>query len=172
MNRFSLLTLALAALSVASATRLPSNLEPFETKHVCVGRAEVQLRGKADDKLGQAAQGIMNQLASSMKLNPDGENYTACPAWLYFKVDAGNNADGGLVYSASLSLVTPKVDTKALGNLKDESFDYDGGFEYVTLWSDTGYNTAASMDNLSFKLRAEVVAQMGDFTADWKKAHQ
>ena len=172
MNRFPLLALVLAALPVASASRLPANLEPFEPRHVCVGRAEVQLRGKADDTLSKAAQDTLGKLASAMKLNPEGASYTTCPAWLYFRVEAGNDADGGLVYAASLSLVTPKVQTKAIENLKSDAFDYDGGFEYVTLWSDTGYNTAANQENLGFKLKAEVVAQMGDFTADWKKTHQ
>ncbi|ULH17566.1 hypothetical protein MF271_21180 (plasmid) [Deinococcus sp. KNUC1210] len=163
--------LSLALLSSAVAARLPTNLEPFKTGHVCVGRAEIQVRGKADDKLGQMAQDTLTKLAASLKLNESGESYTACPAWLSFHAESGNDADGKLVYASTLSLVTPKVQAKALGNLKDETFDYDGDFEYVTLWSETGYNTAATLDNLSFKLRADLVAQMGDFSADWKKAH-
>ena len=67
--------------------------------------------------------------------------------------------------------MTPRLQTAALENLRSESFDYDGGFEYVTLWSAAGFNTAASLDNLGFKLRAEVVSQMGDFSADWKQVH-
>ncbi|SMB97547.1 hypothetical protein [Deinococcus hopiensis] len=169
MKSLPFLTLALAVLSGASAARLPTNLKPFEADQVCVGRAEVVVRGKADGKLTQMTQDTLTKLAASMRLNPDGESYTACPAWLSFRVEAGNTADGGLVYSAILSLVTPKVQTKAVENLKSESFDYDGGFEYVTLWSDTGYNTATNLDNLGFKLRAEVVSQMDDFSADWKK---
>ncbi len=165
------LILALATLTPVSAARLPANLEPFGPEQVCVGRAEVELRGQADAKLTQAAQDVFNQLGVSLKLGKSGSSYTACPAWLSFQVKAGNEGSGGLVYAATLSLITPGVQTKALENLQNESFDYDGTFEYVTLWSETGYDTAASVENLKFKLRAEVVSQMDAFSADWKKKH-
>lgn len=166
------LSLVLVALSSASASRLPANLEPFGPEQVCVGRAEVQVRGKADANLTQAAQDVLKQLGTSLKLGAAGGSYTACPAWLYFQVNAGNEGGGGLVYAATLSLVAPGVQTKALENLQNESFDYDGGFEYVTLWSETGYNTAANLENLSFKLRAEVVSQMDAFSASRQKSHR
>lgn len=164
---------ALASLSCpaafpANAARLPANLAPFDPNGVCVGRADVQVRGKADAALASAAQEVLKQLAASQKLGAG--DYTSCPAWLFFTVEAGNAANGGLVYAATLSLVAPKVRTSALESLRGESFDYDGGFEFVTLWSETGFDTAADAENLRFKLRAAAVSGMDAFKADWARS--
>lgn len=162
--------LALAALSVASAARSPANLEPFATEQVCVGRAEVLVRGQPDGKLTGAAQELLAKLAAGHKLSAT--TYTDCPAWLSYRVEVGNTGQGGLmVYGATLSLVTPRLETRALGNLKDETFDYDGGFEDVTLWSMGGQDIAPDAENLAFRLRARLIDLMDSFGADWKKTH-
>ncbi|MDB5046131.1 MAG: hypothetical protein JWQ08_2181 [Deinococcus sp.] len=154
----------------ASASRLPANLEPFGLDQVCVGRAEVQVRGKLDATLTKAAQDLLKQSAAGQKLSSVA--YTECPAWLAWQVEVGNTGqDQLMVYGATLSLVTPKLDTKALGNLKEETFDYDGGFEYVTLWSAAGQDIAFDAQNLAFRLRAQLIDLMGSFATDWKKSH-
>ena len=162
--------LALTALSAASAAHSPANLEPFGTEQVCVGRAEVLLRGQPNAAMTKVAQDRLASLGASLGLGK-GQSYTNCPAWLTFRAEAGNDGNGRFVYHAVLSLVTPGLQTKALENLKSERFDYDGGFEYVTLWDRVHAGTAASADNLSFAIGAEVVSHMGDFSADWKKTH-
>lgn len=162
--------LALTALSVAVAARSPANLEPFGTEQVCVGRAEVLLRGEPNAAMTKVAQDRLNSLGTSLGLGK-GQTYTDCPAWLSFRAEAGNDGNGRFVYHAVLSLVTPGLQTRALENLKSESFDYDGGFEYVTLWDRVHAGTAASADTLSFAIGAEVVSHMGDFGTDWKKTH-
>ncbi|BDP44462.1 hypothetical protein DAETH_44310 (plasmid) [Deinococcus aetherius] len=164
-------TLALAALSGAFAARSPSNLEPFGKEQVCVGRAEVLLRGQPDKALTKVAQDRLDRLGASLGLGKAGQNYTSCPAWLSFRAEAGNDGNGKLVYHATLSLVTPKVQTKAIENLRSEAFDYDGGFEYVSLWDRTHASIAFDVENLSFRVGAEVVSQMDDFGTDWKKTH-
>lgn len=161
--------LELAALSVAAAARLPANLEPFKPEQVCAGRAEVLVRGTADSALTKTAQDTLAKLASLHKLGSDA--YTDCPAWLSFRAQVVTGAGGGLVYAAVLSLVAPKLSTSALHNLKDDEFPYDGGFEFVTLWSDLGASTAANTENLALRLRAELVSQMDAFGADWKQLH-
>lgn len=162
--------LALSILSAASAARTPANLEPFDLDQVCVGRAEVLVRGQSDKKLTGAAQELLAKLAAGQKLATTA--YTACPAWLSYRVEVGNTGqDKLMVYGATLSLVTPKLETKALGNLKDETFDYDGGFEYVTLWNMAGQDIAFDAENLAFRLRARLIDLMGTFAEDWKKAH-
>ncbi|GBF06764.1 hypothetical protein DAERI_100127 [Deinococcus aerius] len=163
-------TLALAALSIAAAARSPANLEPFGKEQVCVGRAEVLLRGQPDQAMTKVAQDKLNGLAAALGLG-QGQNYTTCPAWLAFRAEAGGDGGGRLVYHATLSLVTPGLQTKALENLRSESFEYGGGFEYVTLWDRTHASIAFDAGNLSFRLGAEVVSQMGDFSADWQKTH-
>lgn len=162
--------LALAALSGASAARSPANLEPFAPEQVCVGRAEVLLGGQPNAAMTKVAQDRLNALGASLGLGR-GQNYTDCPAWLSFRAEAGNDGNGRFVYHAVLSLVTPGLQTKALENLKSESFDYDGGFEYVTLWDRVHAGAIAGQDSLSFAIGAEVVSHMGDFGADWKKTH-
>lgn len=172
-QRSSAGALALGALTLlppAGAARLPANLAPFDANGVCVGRADVQVRGKPDAALAAAAQEVLGQLASAQKLG--GADYTSCPAWLVFTAEAGHAAGGGLVYAATLGLVVPKLRTSALESLRHEAFGYDGGFEFVTLWSATGYNTAADAENLRFKLRAEVVAHMDAFRADWARSRR
>ncbi|THF68172.1 hypothetical protein E7T06_17720 [Deinococcus sp. Arct2-2] len=170
MKNFRPLTLALATLASASASRLPANLEPFGPEQVCVGRAEVLVRGQPDKKLTQAAQELLNKTATTQKLSTT--SYTECPAWLSYRVEVANTGqDKLLVYGATLSLVTPKLETKAVGNLKDETFDYDGGFEYVTLWDAGGQDIAFDTENLAFRLRARLLDLMDTFAADWKKTH-
>lgn len=161
--------LGLTALSVASAARLPPNLEPFKPEHVCAGPAEVLVRGKADAVLTKNAQDTLTKLVGLQKLGS--ATYTDCPAWLSFRAQVVSDADGRLVYAAVLSLVTPKLGTSALNNLKDEEFEYDGGFEFVTLWSDLGTSMAFNAENLAFRLRAELVSQMENFGTDWKHKH-
>lgn len=172
MKTFRLLSavLALTVLGSAAAARTPANLEPFDLDQVCVGSAEVTVRGQPDQALTKAAQDLLGKLAGGQKLGTAA--YTGCPAWLHWRVEAGNTGQGTLmVYGATLSLVSPKLETKALGNLKDETFDYDGGFEYVTLWSASGQDIAQGAENLAGRLRARLVDQMGTFAEDWKKAH-
>lgn len=169
MSRALLALLSLTALSVSAAARLPANLEPFEAEQVCAGRAEVLVRGKADENLTKNAQETLTKLVQMQHLG--GDTYTDCPAWLSFRAQITSDADGRSVYAATLSLVTPQLATTALHNLKDDEFPYDGGFEFVTLWSDLGAGTASSADNLAFKLRAELVSQVDDFKADWKQKH-
>lgn len=163
--------ISLLTLSGALATRLPANLEPFDKEQVCIGSAEVTLRGQPDKAMTKVAQDRLNSLGASLGLGQPGQSYTACPAWLHFYAEAGNDGNGKFVYYATLSLVTPGLQTKALENLKSESFDYDGGFKYVTLWDRTHAGTAFDAGNLSFRIGAEVVSQMGDFGDDWKKTH-
>ncbi|WP_157465421.1 hypothetical protein [Deinococcus apachensis] len=162
--------LTLTALSAASAARSPANLEPFGAEQVCIGRAEVLLKGQPNAAMTKVAQDKLNSLGASLGLGK-GQTYTDCPAWLTFRAEAGNDGNGRFVYHAVLSLVTPKLQTKALENLKSESFDYDGGFEYVTLWDRMHAGAITGQDSLSFALGAEVVSQMGDFGTDWKKTH-
>ncbi|MFB9993364.1 hypothetical protein ACFFLM_15455 [Deinococcus oregonensis] len=170
MKNFRPLTLALAVLTSASASRLPANLEPFGQEQVCVGRAEVIVRGQPDKKLTQAAQELLNKTAAAQKLSAT--SYTDCPAWLSYRVEVGNTGqDKLMVYGATLSLVTPKLETKAVGNLKNETFDYDGGFEYVTLWDAGGQDIAFDAENLTFRLRARLLDLMDSFATDWRKSH-
>ena len=170
MKRAVVAVLALTMPALAMAARLPGNLVPFKAEHVCAGRAEVLVRGKADEALSKNAQDTLTKLVTSLKLGA-GAFYTDCPAWLSYRAQVTGDGNGNSVYAATLSLVTPKLGTSALGNLKDEQFPYDGGFEFVTLWSDLGSNVASGAENLAFKLRAELVAQMDDFSADWKAKH-
>lgn len=171
MNGFGrFAVLALFALESAFAARLPANLEPFTAQQVCVGRAEVLVRGQPDPKLTGAAQELLGKTAAAQKLGTNA--YADCPAWLSYRVEVGHTGhDGLLVYGATLQLVTPRLDTKALGNLKNETFDYDGGFEYVTLWNAQGHDIAFDAQNLAFRLRASLIDLMDTFAADWKKAH-
>ncbi|MFC3831634.1 MULTISPECIES: hypothetical protein [Deinococcus] len=169
MSRVLLAVLALAA-GVAGAARLPANLEPFEAEHVCAGRAEVLVRGKTDDALTRNAQETLTKLVASLKLG-GGAAYTDCPAWLSYRAHVTGDGNGNTVYAATLSLITPSLGTSALHNLKDDEFPYDGGFEFVTLWSGLGAGTATGAENLAFRLRAELVSQMDDFGSDWKAKH-
>lgn len=167
MNRLAVA--ALAALTTASAARLPVNLEPFNTSQICAGRAEVTLRGRTDDGLTRAAQETLTKLVQTQRLGSG--PYSGCPAWLAYRAQVTSDVDGRLVYAATLSLIAPKLGTTALENLKGEAFEYDGGFDFVTLWSDLGGGTAANAENLAFRLRADLVAQMDAFGVDWKQKH-
>lgn len=155
-------------LSGASAARLPANLEPFSPAQVCVGRADVTLRGKPDTALTKNLQDALTKLAGQQNLGSGA--YTSCPAWLAFRAQV-TEVDGRLIYAATLSLVTPNLGTSALGNLQNEEFEYDGGFEFVNLWSDLGAGAATTAENLAFRLRAELVSQLGSFASDWKSTH-
>ncbi|WP_146237228.1 hypothetical protein [Deinococcus yavapaiensis] len=169
MKAFPILTaLALPALSVAFAARIPANLEPFAAQQVCIGRAEVLLKGELNAAMTKVAQDRLDALGASLKL---GKDYTSCPAWLTFHAEAGNDGNGRFVYQGVLSLVAPKLQTKALESLRHESFDYDGGFEFITLWDRADVGVITGQDSLSFAIGAEVVSHMGDFSVDWKKTH-
>ncbi len=170
LARWLLPALALAA-PTASATRSPANLAPFNAGHVCVGRADVQVGDQPNAALTQTAQDALTKLAASLQLNGANQPYTDCPAWLFFQARAQRDADGHLVYASTLSLIAPGVHVQSLADLKGDAFPYDGDFEYVNLWSETDAHMAFDLDNLAFRLRADVVSGMDAFSADWKRSH-
>lgn len=169
MNRAPLLLMAALLASVASASRQPVNLEPFAADQVCLGSVNVQVRGQGDARLAESLQGTLRKLGAGLKFSS--APYVGCPAWITVSAWVKGDGNGRFVYAATLALITPKVETRALGNLKDERFEYDGGLDFVTLWSSTGYNIAATSDDLTFRLTAEVVDQFGVFQHDWRARH-